>query len=246
MELRESEQLKEASSNPRNKMAEEDKKQNLEEKEQEKPVEKQEKETAGAPKKEVKTETKKDEKATPKTGEKKPEEKKAETKPAEKSETKTKKVPKTEAVVNSPNAHLSMKTSAAVCRFIVGKTIDQAVADLREVAAGRKAVPMKGEIPHRHGKIMSGRFPKNASEHFIMLLKTLAGNCNVNGLEEPVIAEAIANIASRPYGKFGAVRRKRAHIKIIAKNKSEWKKGKSKKNLKNKKTNSKDKQEKKK
>jgi len=204
-------------------MAEENKKQNLEEKKQEKAVEKQKKETVEAPKVEAKTETKNDKKSTSKTEEKKTEEKKSETKPVEK------RAPKTEAVVNSPNAHLSMKTSAAVCRFIVGKTLDQAVADLREVAAGRKAVPMKGEIPHRHGKIMSGRFPKNASEHFIMLLKTLAGNCNVNGLEEPMIAEAIANIASRPYGKFGAVRRKRAHIKIIAKNKSEWKKGRSKK-----------------
>ena len=59
---------------------------------------------------------------------------------------------------------------------------------------------MKGEIPHRKGKIMSGRFPKNASEHFINLLKTLSANSNVNGLENPVIVEAIANIGERPFG----------------------------------------------
>ncbi len=196
-------------------MAEEIKKENLEEKKAE-----VKEEAAEAPKE--------------KAEEKKVEEKKSEDKTSEKkTETKTtekqKKVPKSEAFVYSPSAHLSMKTCAAIGKFIVGKTLDQAVADLKEVAAGRKPVPMKGEIPHRHGKIMSGRFPKNASEHFIMLLKTLAGNCNVNGLEEPVIAESIANIASRPYGKFGAVRRKRAHIKIIAKNRKDWQKSRSKK-----------------
>lgn len=127
---------------------------------------------------------------------------------------------KTEAAVNSFNAHLSAKTSAAVCRFIVGKTINESMSDLEDVLSMKKAVPMKGEIPHRKGKgMMSGRFPKNASEHFIKLLKTLEANSNVNGLENPVITEAISNIGERPYGKFGRVRRKRAHIKIIAKNK---------------------------
>jgi len=223
-------------------MAEEVKKENLKEKKAENVGVKEEEQTAEVPKE--KAEAKKGEKSEEKKSETvKAEEKKTEAKPAE---TKVKKVPKTEAFVYSPNAHLSMKTSAAVCRFIVGKTIDKASADLREVAAGRRPIPMKGEIPHRHGKIMSGRFPKNASEHFIMLLKTLAGNCNVNGLEEPVIAEAIANIASRPYGKFGAVRRKRAHIKIIAKNRKDWQKSRSKKAKMNKVKKSKQNKEKKK
>ena len=129
--------------------------------------------------------------------------------------------PKKEAVVNSFNAHLSAKTSGAVCRFILRKTIEQAISDLELVAKGKKVVPMKGEIPHKKGKgIMAGRYPKNAAEHFIVLLKTLRGNANVNGIEEPVIVEAFANIGERPYGRFGAIRRKRAHIKIIAKSKN--------------------------
>ena len=173
---------------------------------------------------ETKTEEKPVEKAENSKEEKKeakPEEKKA--------DKKEKKVPKTEAVVNSYNAHLSTKTSAAICRFIVGKTLEKAISDLEQVAAARVPVPMKGEIPHRHGKIMSGRYPKNASEHFIMLLRTLVGNSLVNGLEDPVVAEAIANIGNRPYGKFGAVRRKRTHIKIIAKSKTALKAKKGKK-----------------
>jgi ribosomal protein L22 len=155
---------------------------------------------------------------------------KTETKEEKKDSKKETRAPKSEAVVNSINAHLSAKTSAYVCKFIKNKTIDQAIEDLEMVIAQKKVVPMKGEIPHRKGKgIMSGRYPKNAAEHFIKLLKTLAGNSNVNGLEDPVIVEAFANIGERPFGKFGAVRRKRAHIKIIAKNKVKNKKHKEKK-----------------
>ena len=84
---------------------------------------------------------------------------------------------------------------------------------------------MKGEIPHRKGKgIMSGKFPKKAASRFIILLKSLATNSSYNGLENPVITKAIANIGSRPYGKFGWVRKKRSHVKIIAKETKERKK----------------------
>ncbi len=198
-------------------MAEEKTDKKLEEKEEEIKEEK----TAGAAKEEAK------EKAV----EEKKEEKTEAKKPSE-----TKKMPKSEAVVNSYNARLSMKISRDVCRFIMKKPISKAVSDLEQVALMKKAVPMRGEIPHRKGKIMSGRFPKKTAEHFITLLKALAANASVNGIDDPVIAEAVANIGNRPFGKFGAVRRKRAHIKIIAKSNSALKsKGsKGKKNSKNK------------
>lgn len=148
---------------------------------------------------------------------------KAEDKKAKKEEKETKKEtrkPKKEAFVNSFNAHLSTKTSAYVCKFIKNKSIDDAISDLELVIVQKKVVPMKGEIPHRKGRgIMAGRYPRNAAEHFIKLLKTLKGNSNVNGIEEPVIVEAVANLGERPFGKFGAVRRKRTHIRIVAKNK---------------------------
>ena len=79
---------------------------------------------------------------------------------------------------------------------------------------------MKGEIPHRKGKgIMSGRYPKNATEHFIRILKNLLANANYNNINDPIITEAISNLAQRPFGKFGRVRKKRTHVKIIAKEK---------------------------
>lgn len=146
---------------------------------------------------ETKTEDKKEEKA----------EKKKETKP---------KVKKTEAFVKENGIHVSTKKSMAFCKFIRGKRIDVAIKDLEEVAAMKKPVPMKGEIPHRKGEIMAGRYHTKTAKEFIRMLKRLAGNANVNGLENPVIHLAVPNIASRPHGSGGRVRRKRTNFLIIA------------------------------
>ncbi len=130
-------------------------------------------------------------------------------------------VKKTNAVAHSYNAHLSTKTSAAVCRFIRGKHIDVAIKELEDVVAKKRALPMRGEIAHQKGKgMMSGRFPKEASKHFIYLLKSLNVSATANGLENPIISEAIANIGARPFGRFGRFRRKRTHIKLVAQDKT--------------------------
>ena len=78
---------------------------------------------------------------------------------------------------------------------------------------------MKGEIPHRKGKIMSGRFPVKAAKYFIISLKSLQANAMQHEIEDPVIAEAISNLGSRPLGRFGSLRRKRTNIKIVCRNK---------------------------
>lgn len=153
---------------------------------------------------------------------------KAETKVSEKSEPKEEKKPvkkkeaikKNSAVVNSYSIPISTKKAADICRFLKGKTIDAAMVDLEMVTRKKKPVPMKGEIPHRKGKGMSsGGFPVTAAKEFITLLKSLSGNSNVNGIDDPVIVEAVANMASRPYGRFGRWRRKRTHIKLVAREK---------------------------
>ena len=127
---------------------------------------------------------------------------------------------KTEAVINGLSLSMSTKKAMGICKFIKGKTIPKAIADLEQVVHGGRVVPMKGEYAHQKGKgISSGKFPVKAAGIFINLLKGLAGNANVSGLEEPIIAEAVANLASRPFGKYGAVRRKKTHVKIVAKEK---------------------------
>ena len=180
-------------------------------KEKEKPVKEPEKEG------EIK-EKEKPVKEPEKEGEKPKEEKVKKEKTEKKSV--QEKPKKTEAVVNAHNLPVSTKHSAAICKFIRNKKIESAVADLEQVLVLKKAVPMKGEIPHRKGKgMMSGRFPKKAAQNFIRLLKSLSANTDHNGLENPIITEASANIGSRPYGKFGRVRRKRTHVKIKVKEK---------------------------
>ena len=151
----------------------------------------------------------------------KKEEKLDEEKQEEKKEEKTKTKPKekkTEAIINEKSIPISTKKATAVCKFIKGKKVENAISDLQEVLIKKKAVPMKGEIPHRKG-MMSGRFPKKTAEHFIKSLKRLSANSNVNGLENPIIVTAVANMGQRPFGRFGRVKRKRTHLMIIAKEK---------------------------
>ena len=187
-------------------------------KKEKKPIKEEQKEKPRTEIKETKLETEKIEA--------KPEKSETETKKEEpKTEDKTKKEPekpvpkKTEAVARGKNFDLSTKKSAAICKFIKGKNIEKAIEDLESVLKHKKAVPIKGEIPHRKGRIMSGVYPKKAAENFIKLLKNLSANANVNNLEDPVISEAVANIGSRPYGRFGRFRRKRTHVLIKVKEK---------------------------
>lgn len=180
---------------------------------------------------EVKEETKSEEKEGEKSVEesKQTKEKKEEIK---KKQSQQLMVKKSEALVNGFAIPISTKQAKAICKFIKGKRIGDAIRDLEDVVSKKKYVPMSGEIAHRKGPGKyasgSGKYPKNASEHFIRLLKTLAGNSVMNNMDEPVISIAMANIAARPFGKGGRVRKKRSHIKIIATEKSLLKKNKKK------------------
>jgi ribosomal protein L22 len=164
--------------------------------------------------------------------ENKKEEKKVETKVEEtekKEEKKTKKqiVRKDEASVEGISLPISTKDSVAICKFIKHKSIDRALVDLELVEKLKKAIPMKGEIPHRKGKgMMAGRYMTKPVGFFIKMLKNLKANANVNGIEEPIIVEVVPNRASRPYGRFGRIKRKRTHIhiKVVDKNKLKKKK----------------------
>ncbi len=150
------------------------------------------------------------------------EDKKVEEKKKPEAKKPVQKVKKNEVVVNIKGVQVSTKYSMAICKFIKHKSIEKAIKDLEEVVLLKKAVPMKGEIPHRKGKIMSGRFPKRAAEKFIMILKSLLGNANNHDVDEPVINEALANMGSRPMGRRG-IKRKRTHIIIKAKSKKKTK-----------------------
>ena len=167
-------------------------------------------------KKEVPMEVQTEKKQEPQNkGEEKPTEAKTEEKTEIKKPIQKKaKVPKLEASVNGVSLHISTKTAKEICRFIKGKKISSCITYLEQVERGRKVMPMRGEIPHRKGDFMSGRYPKNASREFIIMLKSLNSNAIFNEIEDPLISMAMANKASRPYGRFGKYARKRTHVLI--------------------------------
>ena len=157
------------------------------------------------------TETPTTEKEEKKTEDKKTKDEKKEVKKS------VKKIKKEEVYVNAKSIPVSTKYSMNICKFIKGKRIGDAIRDLEQVMLLKKAVPMKGEYSHRKGKGMSGgAFPQRAAGHFIVLLKSLAGNANNHEINEPIIVEASANWAPAPRGRFGRVKRKRTHITLRA------------------------------
>ncbi len=129
------------------------------------------------------------------------------------------KVKKDVAVVWGPSVHMSKRHGMYICSFIKGKSIDNAMEDLEKVILIKKAVPFKGEIPHRKGKgMMSGRYPVAASKLFLTMLKNLKGNVLFNGmdLDKTRISSAYTNWASRPQRR-GGQKGKRASVMIEAK-----------------------------
>lgn len=130
------------------------------------------------------------------------------------------------AVAHGTSLRMSKKHGIFISRFIKGKDIDTAIADLKQVMLLKKAVPFTGEIPHRKGKgMMSGRYPVSAAEQFIPLLKGLKGNAIVNGLDvtHTRIYFASANWAPRP-ARRGGKHAKRTHITVKAKEMTSGKK----------------------
>jgi len=151
------------------------------------------------------------------------EEKKTEVKKEEKKK-KVEKVeikPKMSAVVNGQSLHLSLKHCKAICRMIKGKSPERGAEMLIEVSKGKRAVPMRAlEVPHQKGKGMAGgKFPKNAAEGIIDLLKQVRANAVVNQVENPVIVIAKADKASQPFRR-NRRRAKRCHVYIEVKDRT--------------------------
>ncbi|MBI2448672.1 hypothetical protein HYV49_00055 [Candidatus Pacearchaeota archaeon] len=141
-------------------------------------------------------------------------------KPESKKETKkeVKHPKKTDAFALGASLPISTKHSKEISRFISGKNPEEALELLENAYNMRIAIPFRGEIPHRKGRIMSGRYPIKALEYFIRVLKSAVANAslhNVNIINSRVNAKA--DMASRPYKRFGSERFKRTNIKITIK-----------------------------
>jgi large subunit ribosomal protein L22 len=135
--------------------------------------------------------------------------------------TEEKKVPakvtkKDHAEARGLSLHASKKYCMYICEFIKGKTVDQALKELNEVLLFKRAIPMRGEIPHRSEPgVMSGRYPVKTVAQFVTMLKGLRGNVIVNGLDvhKAKITLGTASWASRP-AKRGGARFKRVNVTL--------------------------------
>ncbi|HRZ85731.1 MAG TPA: uL22 family ribosomal protein [Candidatus Paceibacterota bacterium] len=168
-------------------------------------------------------------------------EKKVETKiekeTSEKKGKKEVKVKKTEAEVNGKNLRISTKHAKYIAKFIKYKKIDEAIDLLNKVIKKKIAVPFKGELPHRKGNklngkgMVSGKYPYRASKEFVVLLKSLLGNVNSNGMDpnKTIIIEVITNKSPNQFHRFGSEKFKRTHVYIKAKEISEKTKNKGEK-----------------
>ena len=154
----------------------------------------------------------------PKIEEKKPVETPEVQAPGKKSEKKPA-IKKEFAIANGKDLPISLKHAKFICRFIKGKSIEQAMQLMAQVSTKKIYVPMNGELACRK-KGIKGRYPVKASLEFIRILKSLQGNANVSGLLEPVITEAISNKASLPHRK-GGLRFKRAHVLLEVRERQE-------------------------
>lgn len=113
---------------------------------------------------------------------------------------------------------ISLKHSMYVSSFIKRRSIDNAIAALQDVALLRRAVPFKGEIPHRSEPgMMSGRYPQSAALAFIRVLKNLKGNAIAHGLdlEKTQVSYSSASWASRPMRRGGR-KAKRVNLTLKA------------------------------
>lgn len=169
---------------------------------------KEEEKAISEEKKEVKIETKTEQKPV----EEKIEAKKEETK-AEKKKADEKKPSKSEALAYGRNAPISTKHAIAICRAIKNKRINDSLKILEDVLKKKWAIAFKGEIPHRKG-MASGRYPINASQYFIKLVKSLKANAENSGIDTETarIYFANANRASRPHKRGGSMKFKRTHV----------------------------------
>ena len=130
-----------------------------------------------------------------------------------------------EAIVNGINLGISTKTSVEVCRFLRRKTTDKAKKILERVIEKKQAIPYQRylkEIPHRKGKIATGRYPLKASKTILDLIKSAESNAKDKGMSSNLIITHISAHKGETQSRYGrkmGQQAKKTHIKITVKEK---------------------------
>jgi large subunit ribosomal protein L22 len=121
------------------------------------------------------------------------------------------------AIARGTSVPISTKHAIAICRFLKGRKINESIELLEKVIRQEEAIPFRAEVPHKKG--IPARYPVNASQFFIKLLKSLAANASQKNMNlEIVRIHGNANLASRGHkpGRIGRRKFKRTHVLLVA------------------------------
>ena len=134
---------------------------------------------------------------------------------------------KMEAIANGKNLGISTKASVEVCRFLRNKQTDKAKKILENVIEKKQAIPYKrylSDIPHRKGKMATGRYPLKTSKAILDLIKSAEANAQSKGMSKNLIISHISahkGPSQSRYGRKIGKKTKRTHIKIIVEEKKQ-------------------------
>ena len=125
--------------------------------------------------------------------------------------------------INAKDLGISTKVSVEICNLLRNKQVKNAQKILERVIEKKEAVPYKRykkEIPHRPGKMATGRYPIKASQTILKLLKGGLTSAQNQGLTGNLIISHISAHKAGNQWHFGRARRRRmkkTHLKIILK-----------------------------
>ena len=116
---------------------------------------------------------------------------------------------------------ISTRQSIEICSFIRGKKLQDAKKILESVLKKKTVIPFKrftNGLGHKPG-IASGRYPQNASEQILKMLKSVEANAQFKGLStaDLIIKHISANRASKSwhYGRIRGRQMKRTNVEVV-------------------------------
>ncbi len=138
---------------------------------------------------------------------------------------------KEEKVARALNKHLriSPKWAVEICSSIRGKRVEAAKRFLSDVAAKKRALPLKRYkkgVAHRHGlqRAYAGRYPVKAAKHILKALEGAEANAGYKGLDrEKLFIKHIAaqrgyvirGVLPRAFGRASPFNEVTTNVEII-------------------------------
>lgn len=128
--------------------------------------------------------------------------------------------PEHEAKACSTSLPISTKQSVELCSFLRNRTTEKSKQLLKQIAAKKLALPFLKykSLPHRKGKIASGRYPIKASKYLLDIIESVEANAKQKNLTLPLRIKHISahkGATTHHYGRHRGTKAKRTHIAII-------------------------------